>query len=359
MKWRVAGWSVGGAGGVLALILIAVLSLGESPSWAQRIFFIIATGPSSGTYFPVGEGIAALVSHPPGLHRCAAEGACGPTGLIASARTSAGAIANVLDVNAHRVNSALAQADAVAEAVAGKGAFARSGPQRHVGVIADLFPENVHLVAAKRAHIASVAQLRGKRVSLGDENSGTAVTARAVLAAYRVSTRRIAMRQMPSDAAADALRKGRLDAFFFVGGTPVGLVRDLIARGEAILVPLDGAGRDRLLRRVSVLSASTIAAQTYPRTAAVETVSVRALWIVNTDEPADIVYGIAKALFNPANRDFLDAAHPSAKLIQIDNISHRLPAPLHPGAARFYREAGKLAKPPLPAVPLPRPVYRP
>lgn len=359
MKWRVAGWSAGGAGGVLALVLMAILSLGGSPSWAQRIFFIIATGPSSGTYFPVGEGIAAIVSHPPGLHRCNAEGVCGPVGLIASARTSSGAIANVLDVNAHRVNSGLAQADVVAEAVAGEGAFAKLGPQRHVDAIADLFPENVHLVAASRAHIASVAELRGKRVSLGDENSGTIVTARAVLAAYRISLRRIEARRMPSDAAADALQKGRLDAFFFVGGAPVALVRDLIARGAAVLVPIDGAGRDRLLRRVPGLTAGRIAAQTYPHTAAVETVSVRALWIVNADEPEDIVYGITKALFNPANRDFLDSVHPSAKLIQIDNIARYLPAPLHPGAARFYREAGKLPKPPLSAVPLPRPVYRP
>lgn len=361
MKWRAAGWSVGGVAGVLALTLTGVLSLGSGPSWAQRIFFIIATGPSSGTYFPIGQEIAGLVSHPPGLHRCDMAGVCGPPGLIASARTSAGAIANVLDVNSGRVTSGLAQSDVVAEAVAGKGAFARLGPQSHISVIANLFPEDVHLIAARRAHIASVAALRGKRVSLGDANSGTIVTARAVLAAYRVSTRRISVREMPSDTAADALQKGKLDAFFFVGGTPVALVRDLIAHGQAVLVPIDGTGRDRLLRRVPSLAAATIAAQTYPGMNAVETVSVRALWIVNKDEPDHLVYGITKALFNPANRVLLDSAHPSAKQIRLDNISVslRLPAPLHPGAARFYREAGKLPKLPVPMASPPKPVYRP
>ena len=348
MERRIAGWSAAGLGGVFALALFMALGLGSEPGWAQRIFFIIATGPTSGTYFPVGEAIAGLVSHPPGLHRCDGPGVCGPTGLIASARTSAGAISNVVDVNAHRVNSGLAQADVIAEAVAGKGAFKKIGPQPHVSVIADLFPEELHLIAAKGSRIASVAQLRGKRVSLGDPASGTIVTARSVLSAYRIPLRRLKVRQLPSDVAADELEKGKLDAFFFVGGAPVALVRDLIARGHAVLVPIDGAGRKRLLSRVPSLSAARIAASAYSGPRAVETVSVRALWVVNSAEPDDVVYAVTRALFNPANRGLLDQSHPSAKLIRLDSATADMPAPLHPGAARFYREAGKL-----PAVPAP------
>lgn len=327
------------------------IGLGTQPGWAQRLFFIIATGPSAGTYFPVGEAIAGLVSHPPGLHRCQTPGVCGPSGLIGSARTSAGALANVVDVNAHRVNSGLAQADVVAEAVAGTGAFRKIGPQRQISVIADLFPEDLHLVAAKSAHIASVAQLRGKRVSLGDPASGTIVTARAVLAAYRIAIWRIKHRQLASDIAADELGKGKLDAFFFVGGAPVGLVRDLLARGKAVLVPIDGAGRKRLLARVPSLSAATLPAGTYPGTGAVETVAVRSLWIVNSAEPNAVVYDITRALFNPANRGLLDQSHPVGKLIRLDTATQVLPAPLHPGAQRFYREAGKLPRIPVPMRP--------
>ena len=187
MARRIARWSAAGLGGVFALVLVVALGLGTEASWAQRQFFIIATGPSGGTYFPIGEAIAGLVSHPPGLHRCDAPGVCGPAGLIASAQTSEGTIANVMDVNAHRVNSGLAQADVIAEAVAGTGDFKKLGPQTHVRVIADLFPEELHLVAAKSAHIASVFDLRNRRVSLGDPASGTIVTARAVLAAWRIA----------------------------------------------------------------------------------------------------------------------------------------------------------------------------
>lgn len=324
-----------------AAAMAVTLAIGVSAASAQRLFFIIATGPSGGTYFPVGQGVAALISHPPGLGRCDKAGVCGPQGMIASARTSAGAMANVLDVSAHRVNSGLVQADVVAEAVAGKGPFKALGPQPHIAVIADLFPEDVHLVAAKSAHIASVTALKGKRVSLGDTSSGTAVTAGAVLRAWRLSPASIQMKSMPSDVAAEMLEKGQLDAFFFVGGAPVGLVRDLIARGKAVLVPIDGAGRIRLLKASASLTATTLPAGTYPGTAAVQTVSVAALWVVNSDEPADTVYALTKSLFNPDNRAALDASHPSAHAIQIDSATRVLPVPLHPGAWRFYREAGK------------------
>jgi len=358
MERRIAGWSLAGVGSVLALALIFAVGFGGEPSWAQRTFFIIATGPTSGTYFPVGEAIAGLVSHPPGLHRCAAAGVCGPEGLIASAQTSEGTIANVMDVNAHRVNSGLAQADVVAEAVAGKGAFAKRGKQSHIAVIAALFPEDLHLIAAKSAKIKTVNGLRGKRVSLGDPNSGTLVTARAVLAAYRIPARRIKVQELPSDMAADALEKGKIDAFFFMGGAPVGLVRDLIAGGHAELVPIDGDGRKRLVAHEPSLTADAIAAGTYAGQGAVPTVSVRALWIVNDSEPAGLVYGITKALFNPVNRELLDQSHPVARLIRLDTAATGLPAPLHPGAVRFYRETGKLPKPAAPAAPAKRPAQR-
>src|ERR1700734_199881 len=104
-----------------AVLLVGVISVsGTAQDGAPRLSFAIATGPSGGTYFPVGQGIAAIVSHPPGVDRCEAPDRwvapepCGPVGLTASARTSSGTVANILDVNAHRADSALAQSDVVA-----------------------------------------------------------------------------------------------------------------------------------------------------------------------------------------------------------------------------------------------------
>ncbi len=309
-----------------------------------RTAFVIATGPTGGTYFPVGEAIAAIISHPPGVYRCEVRNVCGPAGLIASVRTSPGAVANVLAVNAHRADAALAQSDVVADAVAGKGVFRREHAQTHVRLLADLFPEEVHVIAAAKAHIRSISDLRGKRVAIGPPASGTAVTARALLAAYRVSLRHIRANADPADAAAEKLAKGQLDAMIFVGGAPVPFIRELLENGKAVLVPVEGTGRLRLLRRSSVLSAATIPAAVYPNTGKVDTVAVQALFIVSDSIADSTVYAIAKSLFNPANRSALAGSHRSAQAIRLQSAAVITPAPLHPGARRFYVEAGVLPK---------------
>ncbi|MEI9990721.1 MAG: TAXI family TRAP transporter solute-binding subunit [Rhizomicrobium sp.] len=333
---RILGLSAAGLAVIGGALLLAV-ELGSAQGLAPRISFQILTGSTGGTYFPVGQLIAGLLSHPPGVDRCEAAPVCGPAGLIISARTSEGAVANVLAVNAGRAESGLAQGDVIAEAVKGAGAF--RGKQQAVRVIADLFPEDVHLLVARTSKIQGVADLKGKRVSLGAPNSGTGVTVRAILSAYNIPERRLKARHDTSDVDAQLLQQGQLDAFFFVGGRPVDLVDDLIAHGVARLVPIDGKGRDKLIKAVPSLSPDVIPAGTYRGTQAVQTVSVRALWIANAQVPDNIVYGLTRALFDPGNRDALNAGLRSASLIRLETATQHLPAPLHPGAARFYREA--------------------
>ncbi len=333
--------------GVSLAVLIAL------SSWAQvpRTAFVIATGPTGGTYFPIGEAIAGIISHPPGVYRCERAGVCGPAGLIASARTSPGAVFNVLAVDSHTVDAALAQSDVIAEAVAGRGPFRKAGPQKNIRAIANLFPEDVHLIAAKTAKIRTVKDLRGKRVSIGPDTSGTVVTARTVLAAYRLASWRLKLNNDSSDVAAEKLAKGQLDAMFFVGGAPVPFVRYLLATGNAVLIPIDGEARKRLLNKAHNISADAIPAGVYPNTPKLETVSVRATWIVNDSVPQSVVYAVTKALFNPANRRALAGSHRSAQLIKLDAAARDLPAPLHPGAKRYYAEVHKLPKLPKPKSP--------
>ena len=328
---------------VLATLLL-VVSFGSAQTTPARISFQIVTGSTGGTYFPVGRLIAGLVSHAPGVDRCESADVCGPAGLIITARTSDGAVSNVLAVNRGSANSGVAQGDVVAEAVAGAGAFRKTGKQDHIRVIADLFPEDVHLIVARNSRITKLTDLRGKRVSLGSESSGTAVTVRAILAAYDLPLRRMKVRHDSADASAQLMQRGQIDAFFFVGGRPVSLIDDLIARRVARLVPIDGAGRDKLLRAVPSLAADTIPSDTYRRTPAIATVSVRALWIVGDREPESLVYGITRALFNPHNRYALDEDSGSAAQIRLESATADLPAPLHMGAARYFRDVGHLPR---------------
>jgi TRAP transporter TAXI family solute receptor len=338
MALRTARFGALGIAGVLLLVVVALTGFGTVNSWAQRISFAIATGPSSGTYFPVGETIAGLVSHPPGVDRCDRVSVCGPEGLIATAQTSPGSYDNVLAVNTGRVDSALAQSDVVAEAVHGSGPFGGK-KQAHIRVIAALFPEEIHLIARTKSRIASVADLRGKRVCIGADGSGTVVTARMVLAAY--GTRRMRISTDSADAAAQKLEAGKIDAFFFVGGAPVPLVQALISSGNAVLIPIDGPARDRLIAQGIGLSADAIPASAYGNNESVQTLSIQSLWIVNDAEPADVVYALTRALFDRANRSLLRAGPHSTGLISLDRATQNLPAPLHPGAGRFYNEASK------------------
>jgi TRAP transporter TAXI family solute receptor len=340
MTRRAAEFS--GVGLVLGLVALAAVLFAGGEASVPRTAFVIATGPTGGTYFPVGEAIASILSHPPGVYRCEKADVCGPSGLIASVRTSPGAVFNVLAVNAHTVDAALAQSDVIADAVAGRGAFRTAGAQTHVRVLADLFPEDVHLLATPAAHIKSVDELKGKRVSFGPSTSGTAVTAREVLVGFHIPLSRLRQNSDPADIAAEKLSRQELDAMFFVGGAPVPLARELLNRAKAVLVPIDGAARARLLKKSHALAASIIPAGLYRRNEATQTIGVHALLIVNDAIPDATVYAILKSLFNRANRSALAGSHRSAQAIRLGTATADLPAPLHPGALRFYRAAGAL-----------------
>ena len=166
-----------------------------------------------------------------------------------------------------------------------------------------------------------------------------------MLFAYGVPLWRIKSNTDPSDVAAEKLSKGQLDAMLFVGGAPVPFVRELLAEGKTVLVPVNGAGRARLMRQSHTVQAAAIPANLYPHTGKLDTVGVRALLIVNDVVSEGTVHDITRALLNPANRPALWGSHRSAEAIRVETAARDLAAPLHPGARRFYQEAGKLPKP--------------
>jgi TRAP transporter TAXI family solute receptor len=310
-----------------------------------RISFQIATGSTDGTFFPVGEAIAGLISHPRGVDRCETSfNVCGPAGLIVSAHTSEGAVDNLVAINKGEVESGLAESDVVAAAVKGQGSFRKLGPQTHVRVIASLFSEQVHLVVAASSKIKSVTDLKGKRVSLGSDGSGVSITAQEILTAYRLPETSLKASHDDIFNAAQLLKDGKLDAFFAVGGVPLDSVSDLISSKKARLVAIDGPGRDRLLKAVPALSPAAISAKAYVNGGETQTVSARALWVVRDSVPDTLVYDITRALFNPKNYDQLAASHPSAREINLASAALSPPAPLHPGAARFFSDATRNAK---------------
>lgn len=335
-KWAVLAPLSGFCALVMGALLLAG-GLGAADTPQGRIPFQIATGATTGAFFPVGEAIAGLLSHPAGVDRCSRAGVCGPAGLIITARTSEGSVDNVNAVNSGAADSALARADVVAAAVRGEGVFRRN-KAAHVRVIASLFSEDVHLLVPAKSKIKSVADLKGRRVSIGPVGSGVDLTARAILAAYGVPENRVKLSGGDLFDTVQQLQAGKLDAIFAVGGVPLQQLTTLLANGKARLVPIDGRARDKLVKTVPGLDAASIPANIYLGQNETQTVSTRAVWIVRDSEPDALVYGITRALFALANRDGLAESHPSAHEIGLAAAAVNVPAPLHPGALRYYKE---------------------
>lgn len=313
-------------------VAVAAAAQNLPPRWS----FEIATGPVAGTYFPAGELIARVVSHPPGLARCEKSPLCGPPGMIATARSSEGAVANVLAVNAGRSTSGLVPGNVLADAVAGQGHFRKDGRQTHVRVMADLFTEQILLVTAKRSSIRSVVGLKGKRVSLGRTSADLA---QAILTAYRV--KRVKSVREPYDASVALLRGGKIDAFFVRRAASDPAVTGLLESGQVRLVPIDGKGRTRFLARVKGTTAETVAAGVYPATPRLDTVGTHTYWIVQDVTPPDAVYALVRALYHPGNRSMLD--HGNSR-IRPGSAASLQWLPLHPGAVRYWREVKVLPK---------------
>jgi TRAP transporter TAXI family solute receptor len=321
-------------GFVVALSLTAAQA--QSPS-----FFRIGTGGTAGTYYPIGGLIANAISNPPGSRPCNEGGSCGVPGLVATAVASNGSVANINGITSGSMESGFTQSDVAYWAYTGTGTYEGKPKVAGLRLIANLYPESNHLVARKGANIKSVADLKGKRVSLDEPGSGTLIDAKLVLGAYGITEKDIKPEYLKPNQAGDKLRDGGLDAFFFVGGFPAGAISELAAAGGGIdLVPLTGPEIDKLRSQYSFFAPDTIPANTYKGTGETKTLSVGAQWVTSDKQPDALVYEITKALWNNNSRALLDSGHAKGKAIQKSTAIAGAGIPLHPGAEKFYKEAG-------------------
>lgn len=324
--------------------LVLALAAPITPAFSQAVkFFRIGTGSTGGTYHPIGGLIASTISNPPGARPCDRGGACGPEGLIAVAQSSGGSVANVEAIRAGTLESGLVQADIAFWAYKGEHIFRRKGKKvEKLRAIANLYPEAVHLVVRKDAKIAKVQDLRGKRVSLGPKDSGTRVDAEIILRAFGLTTKSFKAQYLGPGPSADALREGKLDAIFLVAGPPAQAIVTLAGSTEIALVPIAGKRVERLRKRYPFFSGGIIPAGAYKNADDIETLTVGAQWVVSADVPEELVHAITRALWHQNARRVLDDGHPEGRNIKLETALKGLGVPLHPGAARYYREVGVL-----------------
>lgn len=292
-------------------------------------FFRIGTGGTAGTYYPVGGMIANAVSQ--------------PGKIVVTAQASNGSVANVNGIAGGSMESGFSQADVATWAQKGTGMYEGKPNVPGLRLIANLYPESVHVVVRKGAGVKSVADLKGKRVALDEPGSGTLVNARAILAAYGLKESDIKPEYIKPNQAGDKLKDGSLDAFFFTGGAPAGAIAELASSGTGIdILPIEGAAAEALRKSSPFFAPDTIAADTYKGVGAVHTLAVGAQWVTSDKADAATVYEITKALFSDAAQKQLAAGHAKGKFITKENAVKGAGIPFHPGAEKFYREAGVL-----------------
>lgn len=333
-----------------ALSLTAAAGLGPAQAQAQTRaaaddlrFFRILTGSAATTSFPVGTVIASAISNPAGSRPCARGGSCGVPGLIAVALTSAGSLANIAAVANGSIESGFAQADLVHSAFNGEGVYFRRARQPNLRVIANLYPETVHLIVRSGSGINDIRDLAGKRVSLDRAGSGLRFNAEIILNAYNLRIAQLRVAEVDPGEAVDLLNTGELDAFFLVAGHPAPLVSDLLATGKAQIVPLAARAIEAALKRHRFFTRQVIPADAYPGMKETETLGIGMQWVVSESTDADLVEAVTAALWHPANRRLLDGRNTKAMEVRRETALTGISIPLHPGAERFYRSAGMLS----------------
>ena len=337
-----AKFGVWWCGPVAAAIFVLCLLSGHVSSSAQQgQFFRIGAAATSGTFFEIGGVIAGAISKPAGSPPCEHGGNCGVPGLVAVTQATQGSIENLRMVAAGQIESGIAQSDIVSWAYAGTGIFAAAGPLKNLRAIASLFPESLQLVVRDDSGIQTLADLRGKHISLGQPASGTVADARVVLVAAGLTEKDMTAEYLRPGVAAANVKDGTLDGFFIIGGVPVPAIRDLAAETPIRLIPVEDDVLAKMRESSTSYRRSTIPSGTYPGISA-ETPSIGfdALWIVSADAPDDLIYAITKALWNDATQRLLEARAPLGKQVRVEDALDGLSIPLHPGAKRFYREAG-------------------
>jgi TRAP transporter TAXI family solute receptor len=326
--------------GNLAAVALAPYAFASRADAQDLTFFRIGTGSAAGTYFPIGGIIASAISNPPGSRECEFGGSCGVPGLIAVVQSTQGSVENVDAVNSGRLDSGFCQADVAFWAYHASGPYKGKKPLRNLRAIANLYPEAIQLIVRVDSGIRRVKDLAGKRISLDQKGSGTAVDANLVLEAWDLSAERLDAVHLSPTIAIERLRTGKIDGLFLVAGTPTGSIADMAKTSPLTLVPITGPEAEKLRDRYPFFAPYLIQAGTYQSVPATPSLAVGAQWLVGAQLSDDLVYKITKALWHPNTRRLLDAGHPKGKQITFDTALNGLGVPLHPGARRYYEERG-------------------
>ena len=306
---------------ILALVMIVGIVL-TSCGTASKM--VMGTGGPTGTYYAFGGVLGQYIKN--------------NAGVEVNVVSTDGSKANIQGIDAGDYQMATVQSDVMAYAWAGTNSFADDGAIQTFRVIGGLYAEAVQLVTMD-PEIKSVADLKGKNVSIGAPGSGVYFNAIDVLAAAGLTEEDINAQYQSFGDSTEALKDGKIDAAFIVAGAPTPAITELATTNEAYLVPIDGEIAEAIMANCPYYTTVTIPANTYPKQEAdIQTVTVKATLIVSASADEETVYEITKAIFD--NASTIAAEHVKGAELTLENATSGMTAPFHKGAAKYFTEKG-------------------
>ena len=310
----------------LALAAAVALGMASLVNAGAQDRLSIATGGTGGVYYPYGGAMANVLSE-------------NLDGVEVTAEVTSASVDNMLFIEQGDVDLAFVLGDTAYDATVGNEPFESAIP---AVALATLYNNFTHLVTTEDAGINSVADLAGKRVSVGSPGSGTEVIADRMMEAAGLNPQEdIEREQLGATESADAIKDGQIDAYFWSGGLPTGSVTDLGATPniDLKLVPNGDLAAPMAEQYGAFYSAATVPGGTYPgQDEDVEVVIVPNILVVHEDMDEQLAYDITRVIFE--QQPALAAAHPAADELTIENATQNSPIPYHPGAIRYYEEQG-------------------
>lgn len=296
----------------------------SAPAMAQQQLSI-ATGGTGGAYFPIGGGLAELI----GEH---------VDGYSAVAEVTGASVENMALIQSDGADFAIALGDTVYQAYTGTGAF--EGRQVDTLALAALYPNAVQIVVPAESDIQSLADLVGKRVSVGAPGSGTEINAQAILNGNGITYEDLASAQrLNFNETADAIRDGDIDAGIWSVGPPTGSIISLAVTRQIRLIPLSAEEIANAKQLEPIFADYTLPTGIYEGiTVDTATVGIPNALVVHGEMDDELAYQVTKLLFEHV--DYLRQIHPAANDTTLDFSIGSSPIPFHPGAIRYYEEVG-------------------
>jgi len=308
----------------------ATMAFGAAAQAQEQTFITIGTGGVTGVYYPTGGAICRLVNKDRKEH-----------GIRCSVESTGGSVYNTRTIREGELDFGVVQSDVQGAAMNGTGAFADDDPYADLRAVFSVHPEPLHVMVRADAGIASVMDMKGKRVNIGNPGSGTRVLADVLMAAAGVTVDDFALAaELKSSEQSAALCDGKIDAAIWAAGLPNGSSMEATSTCDIDIIDLTSSGLDTVLASNPAYAKAMIPGGMYPgNDAEITSWGPKATFVTDASTPDEVVYTLVKAVFE--NFDDFKQLHPAfGRLSEEEMIKDGLSAPLHPGAEMYYKERG-------------------